>query len=201
MTGFTIHHNSTTTSVQTDACEFTDIPFVSCADGKKMYIGANAIDVLHRADALLEYETDLFSDSRFASFGYRLLDANARAPHKHRTSDTGFDLTLINIKRTIGKVVMYGTGISVSPPIGFYFDLVPRSSMIKSGYILANSVGIIDQGYTGEIMVPLIKVDPDAPELPLPITVVQLIPRKWYGFSPVEHTDNSASSLRGTGGF
>ena len=95
---------------------------------------------------------------------------------------------------------MYGTGLSVQPPTGFYFDLVPRSSITKKGYILANNVGIIDQGYTGEIMVPLPKIDPDAPDLELPCKIVQLIPRRWYNFTGVDASDLTQTT-RGEGGF
>eukprot|EP00976_Prorocentrum_cordatum_P027717 562436-Prorocentrum_minimum.AAC.2 len=33
-------------------------------------------------------------------------------------------------------------------------------------------------------MVPLIKIDPDAPDIELPSKLVQLIPRRWFGFRP-----------------
>jgi dUTP pyrophosphatase len=107
---------------------------------------------------------------------------------------------LININKTIGKVTLYGTGIIVTPPTGYYFDMVPRSSIIKSGYMLANSVGIIDQGYTGEILVPLVKIDEEAPDIELPAKMVQLIPRKWYGFNPVR-VDEVHETNRSSGGF
>ena len=90
-------------------------------------------------------------------FRFFKCDPNAVSPERARPSESGFDLTLISVVKNVGKVTMYGTGIMIQPPTGFYFDMVPRSSIIKSGYMLANSVGVIDQGYTGEIMVPLIK--------------------------------------------
>ena len=52
--------------------------------------------------------------------------------------------------------------------------LVPRSSISKTGYMLANSVGVIDRTYTGNVLVPLIKVDKSMPDLILPARVVQL---------------------------
>ena len=45
---------------------------------------------------------------------------------------------------------------------------------------------MIDQGYTGEIMVPLIKVDDSQPDLELPKVLVQLIPRRWYMMEPLQ---------------
>jgi dUTP pyrophosphatase len=64
----------------------------------------------------------------------------------------------------------------------------------------ANSVGIIDQSYTGEIMVPLIKIDPDAPDLQLPAKIAQLVPRRWHGLHPVED-ETELETMRGDGGF
>jgi len=124
----------------------------------------------------------------------------AVAPFKARVSDSGYDLTLIREVKRIGSVVLYGSGIQVVPPAGWYLDVVPRSSIIKTGYIVANSVGVIDRSYRGEIMVPLIKLDPAASELALPARVAQMIPRPIVHFS-VQATDNAGTTQRGSGGF
>lgn len=121
-------------------------------------------------------------------------------PSKSRASDSGFDLTLIAPAQRHGQVQFYRTGIKVQPAFGWYFDLVPRSSIAKTGYMLANCVGVIDRGYIGEILVPLIKVDPLAAELQLPARIVQLIPRPVIAaqiceVSSLDDTD------RGGGGF
>ena len=125
---------------------------------------------------------------------------DAVLPFKERVSDSGYDLTLISLEKKIGEVELYDTGIKVSPPFGFYFDLVPRSSIIKSGYILANSVGIIDRSYLGAIKVPLIKIDNNKPDLALPSRLVQIIPRRIIHANIVE-VDNLENTSRGDGGF
>ena len=123
----------------------------------------------------------------------------AVAPLKTRVSDSGYDLTLIREVKRFGSCVLYGTGLQVAPPPGWYFDVVPRSSIIKSGYMVANSVGVIDRSYRGEVMVPLVKVDPEAPELELPARVAQMIPR------PVVHmlveASGGADTTQRGGGF
>lgn len=124
----------------------------------------------------------------------------ARPPSKTHASDSGYDLSLIERGDTRGIVQFFRTGIKVQPAHGWYFDLVARSSITKTGYFLANGIGVIDRSYSGEIMVPLIKIDPSAPELELPARVVQIIPR------PVIHVrmqevDSLEPSARGTGGF
>jgi dUTP pyrophosphatase len=88
----------------------------------------------------------------------------------------------------------------VVPPPGWYFDVVPRSSIIKLGYLLANSVGVIDRSYRGEILVPLIKWDESAPDLELPQRVVQMVPRPVVHFR-IEETQDLNAGLRGDRGF
>jgi dUTP pyrophosphatase len=66
--------------------------------------------------------------------------------------------------------------------------------------MLANSVGVIDRTYTGNVLVPLRKVDLRMPDLELPARVVQIIPR------PIVHVqwqqvDSFDETARGEGGF
>jgi len=133
------------------------------------------------------------------SFDYSL-EEGALPPYKKRISDSGFDLYLIKLLKREGNLYFFDTGVRVSPPPGFYFDLVPRSSIYKSGFILANYVGIIDMTYRGTIKVPLIKVDPEKPDPELPWRAVQLIPRRFY---PLEAKEvlSLDQTLRGEGGF
>jgi len=130
----------------------------------------------------------------------QLVHAEAVLPRKERVSDSGYDLTLLYQKSRQGNVVLYGTGVIVEPPFGWYFDVVARSSIVKRGYMLANNVGIIDRAYRGEIFVPLYKTDPGARELELPARVAQLIPRPIVHF-PVVLSSALSSTQRGSGGF
>jgi len=128
------------------------------------------------------------------------LDPGAILPSKVRISDSGYDLTLIAERRRFGQVILYGTGLAVEPPFGWYLDVVARSSLIKTGYIVANSVGVIDRAYRGEIMVPLIKLDPEAPDLVLPVRAVQLVPRPIVHLPVVDALELSTTE-RGALGF
>lgn len=131
---------------------------------------------------------------------FKKSNPNAIIPTRAHASDSGFDLTLLECIKTTGDVSFYTTGIQVDPPHGYYFDLVGRSSISKTGYMLANAVGIIDQSYRGDIIVPLRKVNKDADELTLPIKLVQIIPRQWYNIQMIEKEDLDETS-RNTGGF
>lgn len=167
---------------------YTDIKPLD--DGKHCltYVGANAIDTLLMNNTNPDgyIESLLQSNTSFLPFKYSLIHELAIPPYKTRPSDTGFNLSIISTNKTIGKVTLYGTGIVLQPPTGYYFEMVPRICIIKTGYVLANNVGVIDQGYTGEIMVPLVKIDDSMPDLELPSQIVQLIARKWIGLYPVE---------------
>lgn len=125
---------------------------------------------------------------------------DAVIPSKVRSSDSGYDLTAVACIKKSGILEMYDTGIKVKPPEGFYFDVVPRSSLSKTGYILANSVGVIDRSYRGNILLALLKVDPAAPSLSLPARVAQMIPRPIVHFEVVE-APNLEDTARGEGGF
>lgn len=128
-------------------------------------------------------------------------DKNAFPPFKNYKTDSGYDLVLIKKVKNYGDVILYDTGIKVRPPKGYYFDLVPRSSIIKTGHMLANSVGIIDCTYTGTIKVPLVKIHKDIHDLDLPQRLVQLIPRKLTHLEIKEVEDISNDTNRGDKGF
>lgn len=127
---------------------------------------------------------------------------DAISPSKQRASDSGYDLVLLEKIKTLGDVEFYDTGIKVKPNFGYYFTLVPRSSISKTGYMLANSIGIIDRTYLGNIMVALRKIDKNAPDLVLPQRLVQLIPNQiiHMELNEVDSFDINESE-RGEGGF
>ena len=126
---------------------------------------------------------------------------DAVLPTKAHPDDAGFDLTVISLAKTLPNgVELYDTGLQVQPPPGYYTEIVPRSSISKMDYMLANSVGVIDCGYTGNLYVALRKTDPDAPGLTLPCRVAQLIPRRLEDMGVME-VDALGDTQRGAGGF
>lgn len=84
---------------------------------------------------------------------YKLLSEKAVAPSRAHTSDSGWDLKIIGVEKIDGDVIFFKTGVSVQPPSGYYFELFPRSSISSLPISLANSVGVIDESYTGEVLV------------------------------------------------
>jgi dUTP pyrophosphatase len=129
-------------------------------------------------------------------------DPRAVTPFKHRISDVGLDLTAISKVKDINDVtVMLDTGIIVSPPLGYFTKIYPRSSLVKSGYMLTNSVGIIDGTFRDSLKICLTKVDPNAPELVLPFKCCQLIFEKqlYVNMEEVETVDETTRSVGGFG--
>jgi deoxyuridine 5'-triphosphate nucleotidohydrolase len=130
-------------------------------------------------------------------------DKDAIIPSKAFEEDAGYDLTIIKkIKDFNSKTTLYDTGIKIEIDEGYYSEIVPRSSISKFGYILANNIGIIDNHYRGNLMIALTKIADDAPEIVFPFKCCQLIVRKQIFSTLIEITDdNLSSTLRNDGGF
>jgi dUTP pyrophosphatase len=129
-------------------------------------------------------------------------DENAVLPTKDKLSDAGYDLTVIKVARTLlNNVTLYDTGIKINIQHGYYAEVVPRSSLSKSGYMLANSIGIIDANYRGNILIALIRVDESAPKLKLPFRCCQLIFKRQINMDMIEVKDDFESTSRNGGGF
>ena len=77
---------------------------------------------------------------------------SAVLPTYAKEGDAAMDLYATEIIRDKYGNYVYLTGIALEIPMGFVGLLLPRSSVSKTSLGLANSVGVIDSGYRGEIM-------------------------------------------------
>jgi len=75
-------------------------------------------------------------------------------PKRGHESDVGIDLTVMAVEQKKDDVFFFDTGISIQLSEGYYAELVPRSSIIKTDFFLANSIGIIDPEYRGRLFMP-----------------------------------------------
>jgi deoxyuridine 5'-triphosphate nucleotidohydrolase len=171
--------------------------------------GINIIDRLHaiRNESEELYElyaevSSLYQRTRVPGIGFRLADPLAVMPSK-RIIDVGYDLTVVSVAKQLTPLTtMFETFVSVDIPLGYYVEVVPRSSLSKTGYMLANGTGIIDPGYTGTLKVALIKVDPSTPALELPARVCQIILKQYVVSDAYDSTGTRRiTSERGAGGF
>ena len=201
-------------SIIRDAITTLGIPYVH-TDAHITVVGTNMVDMLA---IMLQNEVigpEILSNC-FQKHGQQQpqpivkmikMDPDAIIPSKARGSDVGFDLTVIKVHKVISDwVVMFDSGIQARIPWGTYLEIVPRSSLSKTGWMMANSVGIIDPSYTGNLLVACIKVDPDAPPLALPFRGFQIIVRKQHTMTVEEVEEEDANSdisktVRGSGGF
>lgn len=131
-------------------------------------------------------------------------------PAQAHPTDAGYDVTVLRVHKQINKrTALYDTGLYLRPhDEDLYFDLVARSSLFTKGYMVANNVGVIDNGYRGKVMVALYKYDDEAPDLDLPARVAQLIPRRMVKVDMVDDAEHvrkkskrGPETPRGEGGF
>lgn len=141
-----------------------------------------------------------FDSGNLGVFKVKKTDPEAVIPSKPNASDIGYDLTVIKKLKTKGDVTFYDTGLVIEPSVGYYSLLYPRSSISKTGYMLANSVGVIDPGYRSNFIVALRKVDKDAPDLELPCRIAQMVPQRCH-FPDLVVVDHVDETTRGEGGF
>ena len=88
----------------------------------------------------------------------KLLTNEALVPKKQHELDIGYDLASVeNVTLLSKQVTLVRTGLSISLPAGVAGFVLPRSGLATKHQItLINSPGLIDPGYTGEILIPLI---------------------------------------------
>lgn len=128
-------------------------------------------------------------------------DLRAVTPKRAYSTDIGYDLTAIDVYKVLSdKTIIYETGIIIKPPVGKYIEILPRSSITKTGYMLANSVGTIDPDYRGSLKIAVRKIDNSFPDFELPFCKFQMVMRtaEYYDIEEVESLDETE---RGTGGF
>jgi deoxyuridine 5'-triphosphate nucleotidohydrolase len=131
-------------------------------------------------------------------------DPNAIIPAKSNESDVGYDLTIIKIHQQLTpSTILYDTGIKINVDYGYYIEIVPRSSLSKSGYILANSIGIIEKSYSGNLFVALTKIDKEMPDLELPFKCCQLVfkPQISLHIKEITNVELIPNTKRNSGGF
>ena len=132
------------------------------------------------------------------------LNLNAVVPSYAKEGDAALDLTAVTMVRDPFMNIVYGTGLSIEIPDGYVGLLYPRSSISKTGLSLANSVGVIDSGYRGEIMLKYrfnknLKIAyGNCPKVGDRVGQLMIVPHPKVELIEVEELSNSD---RGSGGF
>lgn len=180
----------------TNALDFLGQVYRGCSDDKDLLRNTVKFNRYIYAMKCCVHEFD-----RLPTVKFRLVNENALVPEQFRVSDVGFDLSVISKVRDLGSnMALYDTGIQVTPPHGFYLEVIPRSSISKSGYMMLNSIGVIDPAYTGSIMIALVKIDLAKPDITFPTRCAQLVMRRLYHFGLLK-VEDIAETERASGGF
>jgi dUTP pyrophosphatase len=134
---------------------------------------------------------------------FKRLDPAVQLPRRARDGDAGLDLAANeDVKVGPGERAMVGTGLAVAIPPGHAGLVLPRSGLAsRQGLTLANSPGLIDAGYRGEITIALVNLDPaQAVEVRRGDRIAQLVVVPFAQADPVEVAE-LPESARGQEGF
>jgi dUTP pyrophosphatase len=136
---------------------------------------------------------------------FRWLRPGAMAPTRAYAGDAGYDLAAAeDVLLAPGERAVVGTGIAVAVPDGYAGLVLPRSGLAaRHGISLVNAPGLIDPGYRGELMVPLINHDREETfEVVVGMRIAQLVLVRAAEarFVGVELLEEGTTS-RGEGGF
>ena len=128
------------------------------------------------------------------------LDFDLPVPGYAHHGDAGLDLYAACDALVTGLPVLIPTGVAVAVPDGHVGLVCPRSGLSTFGVTVANSPGVVDSGYRGELMVRLTTTS----STPYPVyrgdRIAQLliVPVLRPAVTVVDRLDNTE---RGTGGF
>lgn len=133
------------------------------------------------------------------------LDPRAQVPAYQTPGSAAMDLAaVLDRPLTIApdERVFVPTGLSIALPDGGWAALVlPRSGLsIKHGITLANSVGLIDSDYRGELRVGLVNASNEPYTIQPGDRVAQLMVVP-VGRAQAEERQELPETRRGTGGF
>lgn len=140
---------------------------------------------------------------------FKKLRENASVPKKATQYSAGYDLCSASAEDIVipaGEIRMIPIGIAAEPErndIGLF--VFPRSGLAsKFGITLANSVGVIDADYRGEIMVPLINHGKDEFTVTEGMRIAQLVvmpvlSQEWTEAQYLDETDRSGSGFGSSG--
>lgn len=131
------------------------------------------------------------------------LDDELALPAYARTGDAGLDLLAAeDVKLAAGQRAAIPTGIAIAIPEGYAGFVQPRSGRaLSEGLGVANSPGLIDSGYRGEIKVIAVNLNLDGLiDIRRGEKIAQLVFQK-VEYADLELVDELPDSERGEGGF
>lgn len=131
------------------------------------------------------------------------LDSDVILPSYAYEGDAGLDLRAnVDVDIAPFERKLIPTGLAVAIPEGFAGFIQPRSGLaLKSGLSMANTPGLIDAHYRGELKVIAVNLDANEPiHISKGERIAQLVIQRVPAVSLME-VDELDKTDRGTGGF
>ena len=137
------------------------------------------------------------------------LHPDAQIPFKTHDSDFCYDVVATSCEEIAPNVYKYGIGLAFQMERKgfdelfrgqFSIDFRPRSSVWKTGMVLSNCIGTIDEDYRGEVSAVFYHVMPDMPKYEIGDRIGQI---KHGTTSPMffKEVDELSDTVRGAGGY
>ena len=117
----------------------------------------------------------------------------------NQPSTTVATLVPLGVKARMIKCSPYEQDIIIEEDC--HFTLEPRSSIYKSGFMMANGRGIIDMSYRGELKAPLISVGSTYSGITAGTRLFQIIAPDMGYIQEVVYVSSLPETVRGDGGF
>ena len=144
---------------------------------------------------------------------FKRLHPDAVIPTKANASDFCYDVTAVTEEQIAPNVWRYGLGFALQLEAVkwklekrrheniFSIDFRPRSSVWKTGMVLSNCEGTIDEGYTGEISAVFYHVLPDMPRYKVGdrIGQIKIGSTTWRDFEDVDELEETERGANGYG--
>lgn len=127
------------------------------------------------------------------------LHPDARIHTPARPGDAGYDIECVEINSFSTYFKEYDTGLAITVPENHVGLLFPRSSVSNRGLSLANSVGVLDSKFTGEIKFRFYKKD-NAIDYNIGDRIGQLVIVPFVSLG-IEYVDELPKSERGSGSY
>ena len=132
----------------------------------------------------------------------QLISPNGKVPSQKHASDIGYDISSSNdVTLKSNEVTLVNTGIAISLPQQCAGFVLPRSGLsTKHKITLINSPGLIDPGYTGELLVPLMNHGDKDYDIRAGDRIAQLVLVYTHGVD-FKVVDSLPETDRSSGGF
>lgn len=162
------------------------------------------------------------------------LAKKARVPFKTHANDFCYDVVAVSEEEVAPNVWKYGLGLAFQiergyenlvlstcchggkeklhitmadmarSPLNLSLDFRPRSSVWKTGMVLSNCEGTIDEGYIGEVSAVFYHVMPQMPRYKVGDRIGQIklgftLPIEWEEVESLENTDRGSNGYGSTG--